>query len=107
MNAATATTMKPISRATARLAMKDILIRAPRKFAELPDGSIAGWQKVKAQLQEGRTLLQSCNAAMRQTAMSRLVVAIDGPSGAGKGTVARAVAAELGYRHVDSGAMYR
>jgi cytidylate kinase len=36
-----------------------------------------------------------------------LIVAIDGPSGAGKGTVARAVAAELGYRHVDSGAMYR
>ncbi|HZP47230.1 MAG TPA: (d)CMP kinase [Vicinamibacterales bacterium] len=39
--------------------------------------------------------------------MRKLVVAIDGPSGAGKGTVARAVAAELGYRHVDSGAMYR
>lgn len=36
-----------------------------------------------------------------------LIVAIDGPSGAGKGTVARAVAAALGYRHVDSGAMYR
>jgi cytidylate kinase len=34
-------------------------------------------------------------------------VAIDGPSGAGKGTVARAVAAQLGYRHVDTGAMYR
>ena len=39
--------------------------------------------------------------------MKPLVIAIDGPSGAGKGTVARAVAAELGYRHVDSGAMYR
>ena len=37
----------------------------------------------------------------------KLVIAIDGPSGAGKGTVARAVAAELGYTHVDSGAMYR
>ena len=36
-----------------------------------------------------------------------LIIAIDGPSGAGKGTVARAVAAELGYRHVDTGAMYR
>ncbi|HJO38820.1 MAG: (d)CMP kinase [Vicinamibacterales bacterium] len=35
------------------------------------------------------------------------IVAIDGPSGAGKGTVARAVARELGYRHIDSGAMYR
>jgi cytidylate kinase len=39
--------------------------------------------------------------------MRPLVIAIDGPSGAGKGTVARAIAAELGYRHVDSGAMYR
>ena len=37
----------------------------------------------------------------------RLVIAIDGPSGAGKGTVARAIAEQLGYRHVDSGAMYR
>jgi cytidylate kinase len=36
-----------------------------------------------------------------------LIVAIDGPSGAGKGTVARAVAARLGYRHIDTGAMYR
>jgi cytidylate kinase len=39
--------------------------------------------------------------------MDRLIIAIDGPSGAGKGTVARAVASELGYRHIDSGAMYR
>ena len=37
----------------------------------------------------------------------RLIIAIDGPSGAGKGTVARHVAARLGYRHVDTGAMYR
>ena len=35
------------------------------------------------------------------------VIAIDGPSGAGKGTVARALARELGYRHIDTGAMYR
>jgi cytidylate kinase len=39
--------------------------------------------------------------------MRKLVIAIDGPSGAGKGTVARAIADELGYRHIDSGAMYR
>ena len=36
-----------------------------------------------------------------------MIIAIDGPSGAGKGTVARALAARLGYRHVDTGAMYR
>jgi len=39
--------------------------------------------------------------------MKSLIIALDGPSGAGKGTVARAVARQLGYRHVDSGAMYR
>jgi cytidylate kinase len=37
----------------------------------------------------------------------RLIIAIDGPSGAGKGTVARALAATLQYRHIDTGAMYR
>jgi cytidylate kinase len=37
----------------------------------------------------------------------RLIIAIDGPSGAGKGTVARALAGRLGYRHIDTGAMYR
>jgi cytidylate kinase len=39
--------------------------------------------------------------------MKRLVIAIDGPSGAGKGTVARTLSEALGYRHVDTGAMYR
>ncbi len=38
---------------------------------------------------------------------NRFIIAIDGPSGAGKGTLARAVAEALEYRHVDTGAMYR
>ena len=37
----------------------------------------------------------------------RLQVAIDGPAGAGKSTVARRVADALGYTYVDTGAMYR
>lgn len=36
-----------------------------------------------------------------------IAVAIDGPMGSGKSTIAREVARRLGYRHVDTGAMYR
>jgi cytidylate kinase len=36
-----------------------------------------------------------------------MVIAIDGPAGAGKSTVARAVAGEIGFTYLDSGAMYR
>jgi cytidylate kinase len=36
-----------------------------------------------------------------------MVIAIDGPAGAGKSTVAREVARRLGYRYLDTGAMYR
>jgi cytidylate kinase len=36
-----------------------------------------------------------------------MVVAIDGPAGAGKSSVARALARELGFSYLDSGAMYR
>ncbi|HST40524.1 MAG TPA: (d)CMP kinase [Conexibacter sp.] len=36
-----------------------------------------------------------------------MVVAIDGPAGAGKSTVAKAVAAALGFTYLDTGAMYR
>ena len=39
--------------------------------------------------------------------MSGLIIAIDGPAGAGKSTVARAVAERLGYTYLDTGAMYR
>ena len=35
------------------------------------------------------------------------VIAIDGPAGAGKSTIARRLAARLGYTYIDSGAMYR
>jgi cytidylate kinase len=36
-----------------------------------------------------------------------LVIAIDGPAGAGKSTVARTLARQLGYTYIDTGAMYR
>ena len=37
----------------------------------------------------------------------KISIAIDGPAGAGKSTIARRLAAELGYRYVDTGAIYR
>ena len=39
--------------------------------------------------------------------MRQMIIAIDGPSGAGKGTVARTIAERMSYRHIDTGAMYR
>ena len=37
----------------------------------------------------------------------KIVIAIDGPSGSGKSTVGRRLAQKLGYRYLDTGAMYR
>lgn len=37
----------------------------------------------------------------------RQVIAIDGPSGSGKTTIAKLIAKELGYRYLDTGALYR
>ena len=36
-----------------------------------------------------------------------MIVAIDGPAGSGKSTVARGLAERLGFRYLDTGAMYR
>ena len=48
------------------------------------------------------------NKGTRQSLnQNRLVVAIDGPAGAGKSTLAKRVAAELGLLYIDTGAMYR
>src|SRR4029077_8281633 len=39
--------------------------------------------------------------------MPKLTIAIDGPAGSGKSSVARQIAGDLGYTYLDSGAMYR
>ena len=39
--------------------------------------------------------------------MNKIVVAIDGPAGAGKSTIAKLVAGKIGYAYIDTGAMYR
>jgi CMP/dCMP kinase len=39
--------------------------------------------------------------------MSEILIAVDGPAGSGKSTVAKAVAIEMGFKYIDSGAIYR
>jgi cytidylate kinase len=47
------------------------------------------------------------SAAATHLPSPAMVIAIDGPAGAGKSTVARAVAERLGFTYLDTGAMYR
>jgi cytidylate kinase len=44
---------------------------------------------------------------LADTTQKRIVVAIDGPAGAGKSTIAKGLAARLGFTYIDTGAMYR
>lgn len=46
-------------------------------------------------------------SAPADAAEERMIVAVDGPAGSGKSTVARAVAAKVGLSYLDTGAMYR
>ena len=54
-----------------------------------------------------RRLVSRLRGRGRAAGGAPVVIAIDGPAGAGKSTVARTVAGELGYRYLDTGAMYR
>ena len=52
-------------------------------------------------------VLDVARAAMMRACEARMIIAIDGPAGAGKSTVARTLAERLGFRYLDTGAMYR
>jgi cytidylate kinase len=44
---------------------------------------------------------------MTEPARKTVIIAVDGPAASGKGTLAKALAAKLGYAHLDTGAVYR
>lgn len=49
----------------------------------------------------------SVNTAMSSSSEKKIIIAIDGFSSSGKSTMAKVLAREIGYRYVDTGAMYR
>ncbi|MFD2115984.1 (d)CMP kinase [Paenibacillus yanchengensis] len=64
-------------------------------------------QLMQASLQKGGELSVSQQHSDRDQAGNRINIAIDGPAGAGKSTIARMVAGQLNYIYIDTGAMYR
>src|SRR5437867_7459647 len=98
---------------TVRIAASDTISHRTR------EGDIGAWYTARlaptgqdrqdGQDRQEKSPPRSCQSSPSRLScpMKPLIIAIDGPSGAGKGTVARAIASALGYRHVDSGAMYR
>lgn len=73
----------------------------PRTLAPLTQVETAGLLAIAAYLGNTR-LIDNCVLRSRQP-----IIAIDGPAGAGKSTVARLVAESLGLLYLDTGAMYR
>jgi len=55
---------------------------------------------------KAQAVSQSENKTQKQT-QGKIVIAVDGPSASGKGTLARKMAERLGYAYLDTGALYR
>lgn len=76
---------------------------ASARSGSVPGRGVAGGRSPRSGDRRGREEEGRGRRARRRAP----VVTIDGPAGSGKSTTARAVARELGFRHLDSGALYR
>lgn len=98
-------------------AVKDFRILTPLRFYWLLFQSLEhhSRQRVVVQTYASSSLLSNgfslpgfrWGRKYTQAGWDFMVIAIDGPAGSGKSTVARRVAARLGFQYVDTGAMYR
>src|SRR2546430_3239433 len=71
-------------------------------------GQLPGLHARPKHIPQRRRSQRSCRACRAAAiTLQNMVIAIDGPAGAGKSSVARGVAAALGFTYLDSGAMYR
>ena len=101
-----------VVRGTGRLRGGTIDSRGDHRLAML--GAVAGLASEEGVEVEGFEAVSVSYPASSATSsgcwlgsLAAMVIAIDGPAGAGKSTVARAVAERLGFTYLDSGAMYR
>src|SRR4051794_7668720 len=78
-----------------------------RTFAPAGAQSASTASTVNTRIRTRNTYLPGGRSATARLASLAMVIAIDGPAGAGKSTVARAVAERLGFTYLDTGAMYR
>ena len=81
--------------------------RPPHRHARRDRRTRLAQRRARRRRLGDRRLLSRLRARARAPGGAAVVIAIDGPAGAGKSTVARAVADALGYRYLDTGAMYR
>ena len=78
--------------------------RAPRAHRSASPASTTCWPPSS---RRARSESDICDRRPDRTTLRSVIVAIDGPAGAGKSTVARSLAERLGFRYLDTGAMYR
>lgn len=57
--------------------------------------------------EKSKLSILSFNLSEKNQVLKKIIIAIDGPAASGKSTTAKLVAAQLGYLHIDTGAMYR